>query len=289
MTATKYSKNFRTRQESEVTLQRYLDEITQIPALSREEEVELIPAAQRGDEKAFDKIIRSNLRFVVTIAREYENRGMSLMDLISEGNLGLIRALQSFDVDRGTKFITYAKWWIRQSIVYALIYKNHLVRLPQNQVRKISRINKAVEELQKVLHREPTEHEVADNLGMDESPAKVLAKYFANPQSLDAPIERDTSDRLLDLLPNKESSPDSRLTDESLKLDIEIAFSSLKKREMTILRLLYGLEGERSLTLGEVAEQFGISRERVRQIKNAALEKLRESEEVRSALLSYFD
>ncbi|NIR52740.1 RNA polymerase sigma factor RpoD/SigA [candidate division KSB1 bacterium] len=271
------------------SLRNYLDEIAKIPALTRAEELTLIPAAQAGDQNAYDKVILANLRFVVSIAREYENKGMPLGDLICEGNLGLFSAMEAFDCSRGIKFITYAKWWIRQSVIYALIYKNHLVRIPQSQLRKVNKTRKAVAALEKKLNRRATEAEIRDLDDFDDGSEMALKRYLVHRKSLDAPLDHDSPDRFIDTLPNKEPTPDNAVDAESLKLDLKLAMGVLKKREIKILRLLFGLETGRPSTLGEVAKQYDISKERVRQIKNEALEKLRESPETKSALMNYLD
>lgn len=274
--------------EGEASLQRYMDEISILPVLSLAEELTLIPAAKSGDQEAYDRIIRSNLLFVVKIAHEYENRGMALADLISEGNFGLFRAWESFDPGRGIKFITYAKWWIRQSIVYALIYKGHLVRIPQSQIRKLHRTKEAVAALQKKLQREPMQSEISEKLGERQNTMWDLSKFPLQQEPLDAPLHGDSANRLLDILADdNEFAPDHSLDEHSLRMDLNISFAALKKREREIIKLLFGIGEARALNLGEVGQRFGISRERVRQIKNEALEKLRESQQQENTLQSY--
>jgi len=267
--------------------QKYMDEIGKIRVLTRAEELTLIPAAKSGDKKAFDKVIQANLKFVVSIAREYEEQGMPIMDVISEGNLGLIRALESFDPSRGYKFITYAKWWIRQSIIYALIYKGHLIRVPQSQLRKMNKTKKKIAKLRDRLKNQPHDYDVMSDIGQKEEYVQTLTAFLGSQASLDAPLDKEETDRLIDLLPDHEEvSPDASLHRESFKTDLENAFRILKKRESSVLTLLFGLNGQRH-TLGEVGEVYGISRERVRQIKNEALDKLRESPAIRNELCAY--
>lgn len=271
----------------DIELKSYLDEIGKVRVLTRAEELTLIPAAKSGDKKAFDRVIQANLKFVVSIARDYEEQGMPLMDVISEGNLGLIRALETFDPSRGYKFITYAKWWIRQSIIYALIYKGHLIRVPQSQLRKMNKTKKSIAKLKDKLKDQPNDYDVMSDIGQKEEYVQTLTSFLGSQASLDAPLDKEETDRLIDLLPDhQEVSPDARLQKESFQTDLENAFRILKKRESHVLTMLFGLDGQRH-TLGEVGEVYGISRERVRQIKNEALDKLRESAEIKNELCAY--
>jgi len=256
----------------------YLQEISNYEVLTRAEETTLIPAAKAGDKEAIDKLVRSNLRFVVTIAYEYRGRGMALMDIISEGNLGLFRALESFDPSRGIRFITYAKWWIRQSIVYAFIYKGHLVRLPQSQLRKFNKVKDAIHKLEDQLQRKPTEDEIADAIGNEDGGDYKTTNFPITQRSLNQPLTSDSKDSLIDVLPDeKEITPDSALDDESFESDMASAFDVLREREIDILKKLYGINLSRPMTLGDVGSIYGISKERVRQIKEEALSKLRAS------------
>lgn len=271
----------------DIELRKYLDEIGKVQVLNRAEELTLIPAAKSGDKKASDRVIQANLRFVVSIAKEYEGQGMPLMDVISEGNLGLIRALDTFDPSRGYKFITYAKWWIRQSIIYALIYKGHLIRVPQSQLRKMNKAKKSIAKLKDKLKSEPNNQDVMSDIGQKEEYVQTLTSFLGSQASLDAPLDKEETDRLIDLLPDREEvSPDATLQRESFKIDLENAFRILKRRESRVLTMLFGLDGQRR-TLGEVGEVYGISRERVRQIKNEALDKLKESTEIKNELCAY--
>jgi RNA polymerase primary sigma factor len=279
-----------TYQYPDLTADKYLREISNYPILSRAEEMTLIPAAKAGDKIAHDKVIRSNLRFVVKIAKEYKDKGMTLVDLIGEGNLGLFRAMESFDPGRGIKFITYAKWWIRQSIIQALIYKSHLVRIPQSQLRRLRRTNKIIQEMSKKINRIPTDYEIESSLETGDAQAWMMAKYFQHQQSLDEPLSHDDADTLVDILADKEEvSPDTDLNSESLRMDIDNALSILRDREIEIIRMLFGLETGKKMTLGEVGAVYSISKERVRQIKDEALNKLRNSKVATEALRLYLN
>ena len=248
----------------------------------------LINRAQKGDRQAAERLICCNLRFVVSVAKEYQNRGLPLTDLIGEGNIGLMRALETFDPHKGLKFITYAVWWIRQAIIQALYNKSHMVRLPQNRLRQMRQTLHAVESLEKKFNRQPSAVEIAKALGDDGTRIRGASEYLQIQQSLDAPLDHNTTKRLINVIPNDSSAlPDDGLKSESLKMDLKTAFSILGKRERTFLQLLYGLGGSRPLNLGEVGERFGLSRERVRQIRNEALAKLRRSEQIKNSLQDY--
>lgn len=266
------------------SLKSYLDEISKIQVLSRAEETTLIPAAQAGDREAFESIIRANLRYVVTIANEYKDRGIPLMDVIGEGNMGLFRALKTFDSTRGIRFITYAKWWIRQYIIHALIYKSHTVRIPQSQLRKMRKLKKARESQQR-LEPQARFHDYFDG---GENSRSFLHDCLVQQHSLDQPFGEDKRNRLIDYVPDQQAtSPDESANKASLQTDLKLAFSILKEREIDVIKMLFGLDLSSRATLGDVAVKYGISRERVRQIKNDALDKLRDSEEVRKALINY--
>ncbi|MFQ5824722.1 MAG: RNA polymerase sigma factor RpoD/SigA [bacterium] len=268
----------------------YLDEISKIPVLPRSEEMALIIRAQKGDQQAAERLICANLRFVVRVAREYRNRGLPLVDLISEGNIGLMRALETFDQHKGTKFITYAVWWIRQTIIQALYNKSHLVRLPQNHLRKMRQNLRAMESLEKKFNRPPAAVEIAEALVNEGHGSKSTTEYLQTQQSLDAPLDHDSTKSLIHIIPDVSTSPpDADLNSESLKKEMNVAFKVLEKRERKILQLLYGLEGDRPLNLGEVGQFFGVSRERVRQIRNEALAKLRRSKQVKNTLRGYLE
>ncbi len=269
-------------------LKYYLDEIHKIPVLTRQEEMTLMIHAKNGDQKAAEKLICANLRFVVSVAREYQNRGLPLADLISEGNMGLIRALETFDPHKGIKFITYAVWWIRQAILQALFNKSRQVRLPQNRLRQLRQMLRTAESLEKKLDRSPTASEIDEVAGENHSITSHFSTYLQMQESLDAPLDPGSTKRLINVIPDENSlAPDAGLKRESLKGELREAFKVLTKRERLILQLLFGLAGERSLNLGEVGDQLGISRERVRQIRNEALDKLRRTHHAKNTLRTF--
>ncbi len=266
------------RSQSEQFLDRYLQEIGEVPLLSPNEEIELAKSAQDGNMKALDKITKANLRFVVSVAKNYQNKGLSLGDLINEGNLGLIKAAYRFDVTRGFKFISYAVWWIRQSILQALAEQARVVRLPLNRIGTIHKIGKALSLLEQEFEREPSASEIADELEMSMLEINETLKMSGRQISLDAPLNRDAENRLLDVLQSADlPAPDTFLMDESLRMEIEKILRDLTSREAEIIRLYFGLEEENSLTLEEIGERFNITRERVRQIKEKAIKRLRHS------------
>ena len=285
------SKNKRsTRREQKSSLTRYLDEISKTPVLPRAEEIVLIERAQKGCQQAAEKLIRSNLLFVVSVAKEYQNCGLSLADLISEGNIGLMRALETFDPNRSLKFITYAVWWIRQAMRQALYDKSRIVRLPQNRLQQVRQTLRAVDSLEQKFKREPTFAEISEALGNESHAFCNASKYLQFQQYLDTPLDHDSTKRLINIIPDTNtSSPDAGLKSESLKKELKIALKVLKNRERVILQLLYGLGGSRPLTLGEVGEPLGLCRERVRQIRNEALARLRRSKQVRNNLRGYLE
>jgi len=255
-----------------------LQEISTVPLLSANEEVELAKQVQKGDLLALEKITKANLRFVVTVAKQYQNQGLSLGDLINEGNLGLIKAAYRFDVTRGFKFISYAVWWIRQSILQAIAEHSRVVRLPLNRVGALNKIGKAFSNLEKAFEREPSASEIATALDMTDSDVANTMKMSGKQISLDAPLSQDAESRLLDVLENDElPAPDRMLLDESLKLEIENILGGLSKREAEVIRLYFGLGQEHPLTLEEIGERFKLTRERVRQIKEKAIKRLRHS------------
>ena len=260
----------------EGSLDQYLREISRYPLITREEEVVLAQAIKTGNEESLDKLVRSNLRFVVSVAKKYQNQGVSLSDLINEGNLGLIRAAHKFDETKGIKFISYAVWWIRQAILQALAEQSRIVRVPLNRAGTLHRIGKRSSALQQELGREPTVEEIAE--GMDISREEV-AKTLSISQShlsLDAPLTPGEDNKLLDYLPDTQNAgPDQETFERALTDSIEEVLSTLKDREAKILRLYFGLEGQEPMTLEEIGSMMGITRERVRQIKEKALARLR--------------
>lgn len=258
------------------SLDQYLRDIAKYPLISREDEAELARRIRVGDQEALDKLVRSNLRFVVSVAKKYQNQGVSLSDLINEGNLGLIRAGHKFDETKGIKFISYAVWWIRQSILQALAEQSRIVRVPLNRAGALHRIGKRASALLQELGREATHAEIAE--GMDISEEEV-AKTMSISQvhlSLDAPLTPGEDNRLLDYLADTVSaSPDEQTIEKALTKAIEDSLGSLKEREARILRLYFGLEDHEPMTLEEIGVLLGITRERVRQIKEKALSRLR--------------
>ena len=260
----------------EGSLDLYLREISASPLISREEEAELARRIRQGDEEALDKLVRSNLRFVVSVAKKYQNQGVSLADLINEGNLGLIRAAHKFDETKGIKFISYAVWWIRQAILQGLAEQSRLVRVPLNRAGTLHRIGKRASLLLQELGREATHAEIAEGMDITE---EEVAKTMAISQvhlSLDAPIVPGEDNRLLDYLPDTvHPTPDEQAFEKALVEAVAASLDGLKEREARILRLYFGIDGREPMTLEEIGALLGITRERVRQIKEKALSRLR--------------
>ncbi len=258
-------------------LDQYLQEIGQIALLAPEEEVDLARRIKQNDQDALHKLTRANLRFVVSVAKKYQGQGLSLADLINEGNYGLIKAAQRFDETRGFKFISYAVWWIRQAILQALAEQSRVVRLPLNRIGTISKIRKTSAKLAQEHERAPNLEELADELDIDVEKVREAMQHTGRHLSMDAPFNEDDDNSLLDVLPSDEGiAPDDSLLDESVKIDIERALSMLHPREAEITRLYFGIGREHPLTLEEIGQRFGLTRERVRQIKEKALRKLRQ-------------
>ena len=258
------------------SLDRYLQEIGEVKLLTAEEEVELAREIKKGDQKSLEKLTKANLRFVVSVAKQYQNQGLSLGDLINEGNLGLIKAAKRFDETKGFKFISYAVWWIRQAILQALAEQSRIVRLPLNRVGALHKIGKTSSGLEQTFGREPSASEIADELEM--SPYEVMdtLKISSRHLSLDAPFNDGEDNRLLDVLEDKyQPSPDEKLMKDSLKKEIEKALSTLTDREAEVISLYFGINRDHSLTLEEIGEKFKLTRERVRQIKEKAIKRLR--------------
>ncbi len=274
--------------EESYTLDRYFDEISKESLLKPDEEIALAKKVRSGDESALEKMTRANLRFVVSIAKRYQNQGLSLGDLINEGNLGLIKAAKRFDETRGFKFISYAVWWIRQSILQALAEQSRVVRLPLNRVGVMNKVNRTLGDLEQKYEREPTAEEVADALEMTSIEVSDTIQMSSRHLSVDAPFSGSDDNSLLDVLPDNNSyaEPDSPLIEESLKMEVKKVLSSLSEREAEVIRLYFGLVNERSMTLEEIGERFKLTRERVRQIKEKSIRKLRHTSRSRN-LKSY--
>ncbi len=264
-----------TNRESQ-SLDKYLQEIGKVNLLSPEQEIELAIKIKRGDQGALETLTKANLRFVVSVAKQYQNQGLSLGDLINEGNLGLIKAAKRFDETRGFKFISYAVWWIRQSILQALAEQSRIVRLPLNRVGALNKIGKAYSNLEQEFEREPNENELAQELDMEVSEIAETLKISGKHVSMDAPFTQGEENRLLDVIENdQQPNPDFALMNESLKTEIERALATLSERESEVIKLYFGLNKEHSLTLEEIGERFNLTRERVRQIKEKAIRRLR--------------
>ncbi|MGE5353864.1 MAG: RNA polymerase sigma factor RpoD/SigA [Acidobacteriota bacterium] len=264
-----------TNRESQ-SLDKYLQEIGKVDLLTPDEEIDLAVSIKNDDPVALERLVKANLRFVVSVAKQYQNQGLSLGDLINEGNLGLIKAAKRFDETRGFKFISYAVWWIRQSILQALAEQSRIVRLPLNRVGALNKIGKAYSNLEQEFEREPSATELAQELSMDISEVSDTLKISGRHVSMDAPFMQGEENRLLDVIQNdQQPSPDFNLMSESLKNEIERALSTLTDREAEVIKLYFGLNKEHSLTLEEIGEKFNLTRERVRQIKEKAIRRLR--------------
>ena len=258
------------------SLDKYLQEIGKVDLITAEEEVELAQRIKAGDRVALEKLTKANLRFVVSVAKQYQNQGLSLPDLINEGNLGLIKAAQRFDETRGFKFISYAVWWIRQSILQALAEQSRIVRLPLNKIGSINKINKAYALLEQEHERAPSAEEISEVLDMSEGDVKESLKNSGRHVSMDAPLVEGEDSNLYDVLNIGESpSPDNTLMIESLRVEIERALQTLTPREADLIRLYFGLNGAHPMTLEEIGETFDLTRERVRQIKEKAIRRLK--------------
>jgi len=264
-----------TNRESQ-SLDKYLQEIGKVDLLTPDEEVELAKRIKEGDQIALEKLTKANLRFVVSVAKQYQNQGLSLGDLINEGNLGLIKAAQRFDETRGFKFISYAVWWIRQSILQALAEQSRIVRLPLNRVGSLNKISKTFSELEQKYEREPSPEELAEVLDVTTAEVVDTMKISGRHVSMDAPFIQGEENSLLDVLENdSEETPDSGLMNDSLRREVQRALSTLTQREADVITLYFGLNGEHAMTLEEIGEKFNLTRERVRQIKEKAIRRLR--------------
>lgn len=258
------------------TIDKYLQEIGKVDLLTPEEEIELAIKVREDDQKALEKLIKANLRFVVSVAKQYQNQGLSLGDLINEGNLGLIKAAKRFDPTRGFKFISYAVWWIRQSILQALAEQSRIVRLPLNRVGALNKIGKKFSELEQEFEREPSPSEIAEQLDMSLYEVDKTLQISGRHLSVDQPFVQGEDNKLLDVMADdNQLPPDHILMKESLRTEVERALKSLTDREAEVIRLYFGIEREHPLTLEEIGEKFNLTRERVRQIKEKAIRRLR--------------
>lgn len=276
-----------TNRESQ-SLEKYLQEIGKVDLLSPEDEVALAKRIKEGDEQALEKLTKANLRFVVSVAKQYQNQGLSLSDLINEGNLGLIKAAQRFDETRGFKFISYAVWWIRQSILQALAEQSRIVRLPLNKVGSLNKINKAFSELEQSYEREPSADELAELLEIGVEEVETTLGVAARHVSMDAPFVEGEDNSLLDVLENNGTpgTDDSLAYNESLRREIDRSLSTLTDRQRDVIKLYFGIGVAHQMSLEDIGEKFGLTRERVRQIKDKAINKLRSTN--RSKLLKNF-
>ncbi|HAB32161.1 MAG TPA: RNA polymerase subunit sigma [Cryomorphaceae bacterium] len=258
------------------SLDKYLQEIGKVELITAQEEVELAQKIKAGDQRALEKLTKANLRFVVSVAKQYQNQGLTLPDLINEGNLGLIKAAQRFDETRGFKFISYAVWWIRQSILQALAEQSRIVRLPLNKIGSINKINKAYAALEQAHERPPSAEEIATKLEMSEMDVKESMRNSGRHVSMDAPLVEGEDSNLYDVLNSHDSpNPDDDLMVDSLRTEIERSLTTLTPREGDVIRLYFGLNGQHPLTLEEIGEKFDLTRERVRQIKEKAIRRLK--------------
>ena len=258
------------------SLDKYLQEIGRVELITAEEEVELAQRIKAGDELALEKLTKANLRFVVSVAKQYQNQGLSLPDLINEGNLGLIKAARRFDEARGFKFISYAVWWIRQSILQALAEQSRIVRLPLNKIGSINKINKAFALLEQELERPPTPAEVAEAVELTEEEVKQSMKNSGRHVSMDAPLVEGEDSNMYNVIGSEDSpNPDEGLMVDSLRQEIERSLATLTDREGEVIRAYFGLNGEHAMTLEEIGEAFDLTRERVRQIKEKAIRRLK--------------
>jgi RNA polymerase primary sigma factor len=275
-----------TNRESQ-SLDKYLQEIGKVDLITSEEEVQLAIRIRSGDEVAIQKLTKANLRFVVSVAKQYQNNGLSLGDLINEGNLGLIKAASRFDETRGFKFISYAVWWIRQSILQALAEQSRIVRLPLNRVSSLNKLSRTFSELEQKYQRDPSCEELSNTLGVTEEEVMLTYKISGRHSSLDAPFVQGEENSLLDTLTNDaDTTPETKLMKDSLQGEVSRALATLTARESDVICYYYGLKGMETLTLEEIGEKFDITRERVRQIKEKATKRLKHASRSR-ALRSY--
>jgi RNA polymerase primary sigma factor len=272
----KITKQFTNRESK--SLDQYLQEIGKVDLLTPDQEIELAIRIKKGDKLALESLTKANLRFVVSVAKQFQNQGLSLGDLINEGNLGLIKAAQRFDETRGFKFISYAVWWIRQSIMQAIAEQSRIVRLPLNRVGSLGKLSKAYRDLEQEFERKPTTEELAQVLDMNVEEVADTMQLYGRHVSMDAPLKEgdDNKNSLGDILVNdQQPSPDGILMKESLKQEVENVLSTLNEREAEVIKLYFGINSEHAATLEEIGERFNLTRERVRQIKEKALRSLR--------------
>jgi RNA polymerase primary sigma factor len=282
----KISKNITNRET--VSLDKYLQDVGREELITADEEIALAKKIKLGDSDALEKLIKANLRFAVSVAKQYQNRGLSLPDLINEGNLGLVKAAQRFDETRGFRFISYAVWWIRQSILQGLAEKSRLIRLPLNQVGNLNKVNKAISFLEQKFERLPSVEEIAHKLDMSEHSLEKTLCADKRIISFDSPINEDDDTIFIDMfISDNSEAPDAKLWLESLKIEIQRSLSTLTKREKEVVNLYYGLETGTGLTLEEIGEKFDLTRERVRQIKEKAIRRLKNTSRSR-ILRTYF-
>ncbi len=273
--------------EDEGSLDQYLRDISHFPLITRDDEVRLAQRSRNGDQEALDTLVRANLRFVVSVAKKYQNHGVSLSDLINEGNLGLIRAAHKFDETRGIKFISYAVWWVRQSILQALADQSRIVRVPLNRAGTLHKLGKRASAIRQEFGRAATHAELASEFELTEEEVAHTLNMSQTHVSLDAPLVEGEDSKLLDYLPdNTRGTPDEHTFEKALTQSIDDALRSLKEREARIIKLYFGLDGSEPMTLEEIGAMMGITRERVRQIKETALSRLRHVSRAR-ALESY--
>ena len=270
-----------------LALDKYLNDIGKIDMLNADEEAELAKKIRAGDHRALERLTKANLRFVVSVAKQYQNQGLSLSDLINEGNVGLMKAARRFDETKGFKFISYAVWWIRQSILQAIVEYSRIVRLPLNKVGSYNKVNEAYLSFIQEFEREPTNDELAEILDMSPKEVSNMLKGGGRHLSVDAPLSGEDGDStMLDVLPDDDMSPEINLMEQSLKDEVQQGLSILSPREVEVLSAYYGLNSHKPLTLEEIGELYGLTRERVRQIKERAIRRLRKSYN-RNALKSY--
>ena len=277
------AKQSRRYRDEDRSLDLYLREIGSTPLINAQEEVKLARRIRQGDKRALEKLTKANLRFVVSVAKNYQNQGLSLADLINEGNIGLIKAAKRFDETRGFKFISYAVWWIRQAILQALAEQSRIVRLPLNRVGTLHKIGKVSSSLEQTYGRNPSPDEIAKELELTESEVADTLKISNSHLSLDQPFSVSEDNSLIDILEDEfQPGPDEALLDQSLRVEIEKALDTLTPREAEVINLYFGLNSEKALTLEEIGARFNLTRERVRQIKEKAIRRLRHASRSRS-------